>query len=88
MERGNRVRRRKTYFPRVHPMIRYDEQKFQERYRLPKGVVEQLSVKFEESGMCSTRLGARGGGLSSDDRVSKQVGKKQMMHDNWVVYFA
>lgn len=70
MERVARARRRKTFFPRVHPMLRYDEQKFQERYRLSKAVVEELCIDFEASGFCTTALGSWGGSLGIDDRVS------------------
>lgn len=70
MERLIRPRRRKTYYPRVHPMERYDEQKFRERYRLSKEKVGEIAAEFRVSGMCSTQLGVRGGGLSIADRVS------------------
>lgn len=63
-------RRRKQFYPRVDPMERFSDEKFVERYRLPKDVVRQLAVDYEVLGFCSTSLGARGGGLSGVERVS------------------
>lgn len=81
MEGGHirRIRRTKTYYPRMHPMLLYDEQKFQERYRLTKDLVQTISDGFEASGMCSTRLDPRGGGLSIEDRVKTVINRINLL---------
>lgn len=65
-----RPRQPKTFFPRVDPMARFSDEKFVERYRLPKDVVRQLASDYEILGFCSTSLSASGGGLSGVERVS------------------
>lgn len=78
----DRARRPKTFFPRVNPMTRYDEQKFGERYRLPKATVRLLAANYEASGLCATRLDSRGGGLSAEERVRyKEWLKKLYLFD-------
>lgn len=67
---ARRERRRKTFYPRVNPMTRYDSQKFIERYRVSKEIVTEISENFVVSGYCSTGLSPRGGGLSVEERVS------------------
>lgn len=67
---ARRERRRKTYYTRVNPMLRYDDQKFIERYRVSKDIVIEISAKFAVSGYCSTKQSPRGGGLSIEERVS------------------
>lgn len=65
-----RPRRPKTFFPHIDPMARFSDQKFVERYRLPKDVVRTLAMDYENLGFCSTSLSTRGGGLSGIERVS------------------
>lgn len=55
-------------------MMLYDAQKFQERYRLSKELVQTIADDFGASGMCSTRLDPRGGGLGIEDRVRQWLG--------------
>lgn len=53
-------------------MVRFDEQKVVKRYRISKELVRQLAVDCEQYGYCSTTFnGARGYGLSYEERVSK-----------------
>lgn len=66
-----RERRRKTYYPRVNRVTRYDDQKFVERYRISKDVVLDLAMQFDASAMCTTSASTRGGGLSIEERVSR-----------------
>lgn len=81
---GARPRRPRTFYQRINPMIRYDEQKFRERYRLPKVTVQQLAADYAASGMCTTQLDARGGGLSAEERVSSDTHTTTQRHINLV----
>jgi hypothetical protein len=58
-------RRRREYFPRVHPMERYNDAKFQSRYRLPKELVRGLSARFAASPYHNSSYS----GLPAEDRV-------------------
>lgn len=65
-----RQRRRKTYYPRVDPFERYNNQKFSEHYRLSKDLVQEIARDFEASGYSSTALSTKSGALSFEERVS------------------
>lgn len=66
-DRLGRIRR--EYYPRIHPLERYREKKFQARYRLSKNVAAALADDFGNS-QYATCGRAWGGGISHRDRVS------------------
>ena len=67
-----RARKRKTFYPRITPVNRFDEGKFIKRYRLDKETVTNMARRYEDSGYCSTAGDTRGGGISAVDRVSSR----------------
>lgn len=68
-DRLGRIRR--EYFPRIHPLERYREKKFQARYRLSKNTAAALADDFggSEYATCGR---AWGGGIPHRDRVSTE----------------
>ena len=45
-------------FPKTNPLKRFDEAKFQARYRLDKTFVQQISLQFDASVYCRTQGGS------------------------------
>lgn len=69
VERDRLGRVMREYFPRIHPLERYSETKFQARYRLTRNMAAALADVFGRSEFATSGR-QWGGGLTHRDRVS------------------
>lgn len=65
-------RLRRQYYPRIHPLERYTEKKFQARYRLTKNIAAAMADDFGLSEHSTAGLPG-GGAISHRDRVRRII---------------
>lgn len=61
-------------YPRINPMLHYNEERFIERYQISMEVVHHnANYDFAISRICSPKFYSRGCGLSVEERVSNSL---------------